>query len=70
MDNIYDAVKDARNMSSIIQILLTCTSFWRWFYTTHKIVSEMTYNVMSGMLNPTIPTISFSVSAQNWGSGR
>ena len=24
MDNIYDAVKVARNMSSIIQILLTC----------------------------------------------
>jgi len=22
----------------------------------HKIVSEMTYNVLSGMLNPTIPT--------------
>jgi len=28
-------------------------------YTTRKIVSEMTYNVSSGMLKPTIPILLF-----------
>jgi len=32
---------------------------WRcWLgHVTHKIVSEMTYNVSSGTLNPTVPVV-------------
>jgi len=38
-----------------------------WGHLTHKIVSEMTYNVSSGTLSPTIPhLLSVSLSEKMW----
>jgi len=46
------------------------------FHMTRKIVSEMTYNVSMGTLNPTIPTIPvqslvfvYTVKENVWGTG-